>query len=121
GQVLRRRHHAQAQAARKAERRQEAHEAGRQRGDSAGSLSRHTPGRRQITAAVWRRRQGRASARHLNYGRLPMMFALFMLVVLALTGFIWLLDSLYLRKRRPEGSDEPVLVEYSKSFFPVIL
>ena len=50
-----------------------------------------------------------------------MMFALFMLVVLALTGFIWLLDILVLRKRRPAGSADPVVVEYSKSFFPVIL
>ena len=50
-----------------------------------------------------------------------MMFALFMLVVLALTGFIWLVDSLFWRKRRPAGSADPVVVEYSKSFFPVIL
>ena len=39
-QVLRRRHLAQAQAAREAEGRQEAHEAGRQGGDPAGSVSR---------------------------------------------------------------------------------
>lgn len=50
-----------------------------------------------------------------------MMFALFMLTILALTGFIWLLDIFVLRKRRPEGTTEPMLVEYSKSFFPVIL
>ena len=50
-----------------------------------------------------------------------MMFALFMLVVLLITGFIWLLDIVYLRKRRPAGKADPVLVEYSKSFFPVIL
>lgn len=50
-----------------------------------------------------------------------MMFALFMLTILALTGFIWLLDILVLRKRRPQGATEPMLVEYSKSFFPVIL
>ncbi|HEY8119365.1 MAG TPA: signal peptidase I [Methylophilaceae bacterium] len=50
-----------------------------------------------------------------------MMFALFMLVVLLITGAIWLLDSLFWRKKRAEGSADPVLVEYSKSFFPVIL
>jgi len=50
-----------------------------------------------------------------------MMFALFMLVVLVITGAIWLLDILFLRKRRAAGAAEPVLVEYSKSFFPVIL
>jgi len=50
-----------------------------------------------------------------------MMFALFMLTILALTGFIWLLDILVLRKRRTAGASEPMIVEYSKSFFPVIL
>jgi len=50
-----------------------------------------------------------------------MMFALFMIVVLIVTGFIWLLDSLVLRKKRPAGVDEPLIVEYAKSFFPVIL
>jgi hypothetical protein len=40
GEVLRRRHHAQAQAARETERGQEAHEAGRQSADPAGSVSR---------------------------------------------------------------------------------
>ncbi|MEZ0317774.1 MAG: signal peptidase I, partial [Methylophilaceae bacterium] len=50
-----------------------------------------------------------------------MMFALFMLVVLVITGAIWLLDIMVLRKRRASGSPDPILVEYSKSFFPVIL
>ncbi|MEZ0232961.1 MAG: signal peptidase I [Methylophilaceae bacterium] len=50
-----------------------------------------------------------------------MMFALFMLVVLVISGGIWLLDILVLRKRRPAGKADPILVEYSKSFFPVIL
>jgi len=50
-----------------------------------------------------------------------MMFALFMIVILLVTGFIWLLDILVLRKKRPAGVDEPILVEYAKSFFPVIL
>jgi signal peptidase I len=50
-----------------------------------------------------------------------MMFALFMIVILAVTGLIWLLDSLIWRKKRKAGAADPVIVEYSKSFFPVIL
>jgi len=50
-----------------------------------------------------------------------MNFALAMLVLLALTGGIWLLDRLYLHARRPHEHKEPWWVEYSKSFFPVIL
>lgn len=50
-----------------------------------------------------------------------MMFALFMIVILVVTGFIWLLDILVLSKKRAAGANEPVLVEYAKSFFPVIL
>lgn len=49
------------------------------------------------------------------------MFALFMLLILVVTGLIWLLDSLVWRKKRAPESAEPVIVEYSKSFFPVIL
>ncbi len=50
-----------------------------------------------------------------------MMFALFMIIILLLTGLIWLLDIFVLSKRRPAGADEPIVVEYAKSFFPVIL
>jgi signal peptidase I len=50
-----------------------------------------------------------------------MMFAFFMVVVLLITGSIWLLDELFLRKNRDPKSSDPMLVEYSKSFFPVIL
>ncbi len=50
-----------------------------------------------------------------------MYFALFMVVVLAVTGLIWLLDILIWSKKRPAGAAEPMAVEYSKSFFPVIL
>lgn len=50
-----------------------------------------------------------------------MMFALFMVIVLLLTGAIWLLDILFLKKARAPGASEPVVVEYAKSFFPVIL
>ncbi len=50
-----------------------------------------------------------------------MNFALFMLAALVLTGAIWLLDIAVLRKSRGIGAKEPMLVEFSKSFFPVIL
>lgn len=49
-----------------------------------------------------------------------MYFALFMVVILAVTGVICLLDRLVLSKRRGVA-EEPWYVEYSKSFFPVIL
>lgn len=50
-----------------------------------------------------------------------MMFALFMIVILLVTGLIWLFDIVVLSKKRAAGADEPILVEYAKSFFPVIL
>ncbi|MDI1308337.1 MAG: signal peptidase I [Methylotenera sp.] len=49
-----------------------------------------------------------------------MYFALFMVAILLVTGFIWLLDSLVLKKKRAVGAAEPIVVEYAKSFFPVI-
>ena len=50
-----------------------------------------------------------------------MYFALFMVVILALSGAIWLLDKFVLRAKRPTGAADPWYVEYAKSFFPVIL
>ena len=50
-----------------------------------------------------------------------MYFALFMVVILAITGLIWLLDIVVLRKNRLVGANDPWYVEYAKSFFPVIL
>ncbi len=50
-----------------------------------------------------------------------MYFALFMVVILVITGGIWLLDKFVLRKSRLAGVEEPWYVEYAKSFFPVIL
>jgi signal peptidase I len=44
-----------------------------------------------------------------------------MLILLVVTGGVWLLDKLVLRKSRPTGMAEPWWVEYPKSFFPVIL
>jgi len=50
-----------------------------------------------------------------------MKFALLMLSILILTGAIILVDRLFLRKHRDESVKEPWWLEYSKSFFPVIL
>lgn len=50
-----------------------------------------------------------------------MYFALFMVVILAITGLIWLLDIFLLSKKRATDQAEPWYVEYAKSFFPVIL
>jgi signal peptidase I len=50
-----------------------------------------------------------------------MNFALLMLVLLVVTGGVWLLDRFFLRQSRPADVKEPWWIEYSKSFFPVIL
>ena len=50
-----------------------------------------------------------------------MMFALIMVIVLTITGLIWLLDIFVLSKKRATNAKDPILVEYSKSFFPIIL
>src|SRR3977135_1473735 len=50
-----------------------------------------------------------------------MSFALFLFLLLAVTGVGWLFDRYYLRKRRADSSRQPWWVEYSISFFPVIL
>jgi len=44
-----------------------------------------------------------------------------MFLLLVLTGAVWLLDIYVLRPRRAAGRNEPWWIEYSKSFFPVIL
>jgi signal peptidase I len=48
-------------------------------------------------------------------------FALFLFLLLAITGLVWLFEILYLKKRRAQAAKEPWWVEYSVSFFPVIL
>jgi len=50
-----------------------------------------------------------------------MSFALFLFLLLVLTGAVWALEAAWLRRRRPEGRKQPWWVEYSVSFFPVIL
>jgi signal peptidase I len=51
----------------------------------------------------------------------PLSFALFLLLLLLVTGLVCLVDLLLLRKKRPADAKEPWWVEYSVSFFPVIL
>ena len=50
-----------------------------------------------------------------------MSFALFLLTLLVVTGLVWLLEVSVLRKKRAEQAKQPWWVEYSVSFFPVIL
>jgi signal peptidase I len=50
-----------------------------------------------------------------------MNFALILFLALVITGLIWLLDTLFLAKGRADKAKLPLLVDYSKSFFPVIL
>jgi signal peptidase I len=50
-----------------------------------------------------------------------MNFALFLLILLVVTGAVWLLDLAVLRKGRPAEARQPWWIEYSISFFPVIL
>ncbi len=48
-------------------------------------------------------------------------FELFMLLLLLFTGAIWLADRFWLRKKRAPEAAEPEVVDYARSFFPVIL
>ena len=50
-----------------------------------------------------------------------MSFALFLLLLLVVTGLVWLFDKYFLRKGRGKDGKQPWWVEYSISFFPVIL
>lgn len=50
-----------------------------------------------------------------------MNFALILFVALVVTGLIWLLDLVLLKRHRAPDDKEPMLVEYARSFFPVIL
>src|SRR4051794_17385142 len=50
-----------------------------------------------------------------------MNFALILFVLTAVTGVVWLVDRMFFARARGEGARDPVWVEYSKSFFPVLL
>lgn len=47
-------------------------------------------------------------------------FAAFLVLATALTGIVWLIDRLAFAKSRG-GGKEPMIVEYARSFFPVLL
>ena len=48
-------------------------------------------------------------------------FAAGLLLLIVLTGGVWVLDLLLLRRARGAGANQPWWIEYSISFFPVIL
>jgi signal peptidase I len=48
-------------------------------------------------------------------------FALILVIATILTGAIWALDAWVLKPKRAPDAPEPVVVEYARSFFPVIL
>lgn len=50
-----------------------------------------------------------------------MSFPAIMVTLVFVTGVIWLLDSIFWARNRSKDTKEPVLVEYARSFFPIIL
>lgn len=50
-----------------------------------------------------------------------MNFALILFILLLITGAIWAVDLVFLKKNRSAGAKDPWWVEYGASFFPVIL
>lgn len=50
-----------------------------------------------------------------------MNFALILLILSSVSGFVYLLDVVYFAPRRAANEPMPKLIEYSRSFFPVFL
>lgn len=50
-----------------------------------------------------------------------MSFPALMVLLVVVTGLIWLVDLLFFARKRSQQNKEPVLVEYARSFFPIIL
>ena len=48
-------------------------------------------------------------------------FALILVALVGFTGFVYLLEVLFFRRRRAEGAPMPAAIEYPVSFFPVLL
>jgi len=48
-------------------------------------------------------------------------FPAIMVLLVAITGFIWLMDRYWWAPKRPAADNEPTIVEYARSFFPIIL
>lgn len=44
-----------------------------------------------------------------------------MVTLVVVTGIIWLIDSIFFAKERVKEQGEPLVVEYARSFFPIIL
>ncbi len=101
GQVLRRRHLAQEEAAREAEGRQEAHEAGRHGRDPAGGLPGGAAGRRSLSASGPGRRP-RCDSRALSLN-----FALILFLLLLVTFVAWLAGPVLVPAPAPRGSHRP--------------
>jgi len=47
-------------------------------------------------------------------------FPLILTLAVLGTGLVWLLDALWWRRGRADGAQEPLVVEYARSFFPVL-
>src|SRR5690606_20087421 len=98
----------QAQAAGEAEGGQAPHEAGRQRRDSAGGVPRRPAGRPQVGLGV---------GMHFDFSAALVLGAF-------VTGIIWAVDALAFAPRRramATPTREPLIVDYARSFFPLIL
>ena len=50
-----------------------------------------------------------------------MSFPAIMVILVVITGIIWLIDSLFWAPQRVKEQKEPLAVEYARSFFPIIL
>lgn len=50
-----------------------------------------------------------------------MSFPAIMVTLVVVTGIIWLLDSILWAPQRVKDAKEPLVVEYARSFFPIIL
>ena len=48
-------------------------------------------------------------------------FPLILVILVFGSGAIWAVDAMVFARRRAEGAAYPVVVEYSRSFFPVLL
>jgi signal peptidase I len=48
-------------------------------------------------------------------------FALILVVATAVAGLVWGLDIVWWRRSRTAGAREPVVVDYARSFFPILL
>jgi len=48
-------------------------------------------------------------------------FPAIMVILVVITGIIWLIDSLFWAPQRVKEQKEPLAVEYARSFFPIIL